>query len=176
MTWMEFDHVGLARNAGKNLWQQQSRGRYVLCLWILTSNYVCMYVCMYTCIRICQVLYIFLALAVRCNAIRVSRPVLTFLSNILPSSTRTKYEDIRLLRNVGTAVPIYVMSTQEDRFVNADRIGRLKCHSILLMWSPCYSSQRVSSGKKHWFEPFSKYCVLMLPATWNWYSYNVVIS
>jgi hypothetical protein len=97
----------------------------------------------------------------------VSVPVLTFLSNILPSSTRTKYEDIKFLRNVGTSLPICVMSIQEDRFFNADRSSNLKCHSTLLTWSPFYSSQRVSSEKKHWFEPFSKDCALRLPATRN---------
>jgi hypothetical protein len=109
-------------------------------------------------------------------AIRVSRPVLTFLSTILPSSTHTEYEDIMLLRNVGTALPICVMSIPEDRFVNPDRSGSLKCHSTLLTWRPCYSSQHVSSGKKHWLETFFKDCVLRLPATWNWYSYNIVIT
>jgi hypothetical protein len=76
--------------------------------------------------------YIFRALAVRCNAVCVSRPVLTCLSNLLPSSTRTEYEEVRLLPNVRTTLPIYVMSIQKDRFFTADRSGNLKCHSTLL--------------------------------------------
>ena len=121
-----------------------------------------MYICILT---VSQVLCIFRALAVHCNAICVSTPVLTFLINILPSSTRTEYEDIRSLGNVGRALPIYVMPIQEDRFVNAARSGNLKCHSTLLTWRPCYSFQCVYSGKKQWFEPFSKDCVLRLPVT-----------
>jgi hypothetical protein len=133
VTWMEFDEVGLARNAGKNLWHQQSMGKVYssflnsdkkLCTYIYIC--VCVYIYIYVYLLICEVL------AVRCNATCFSRPVLTSLSNTLPSSTRTEYEDIRLLQNVGTSLPIYVMSIQEDHFVNADRSGNLKYHSTLL--------------------------------------------